>query len=156
MEFSTKEEADQAYAANPNDRQVYEAFSRFYERTYPGESEVGAVDPQLEKLFNEAGQSPQQQSEPSTQSPHTEWRPGVDAFDEAFEWSENKAGNHLRQELGADFDETLQTAKAVAQAVNSFPNQRFVQQFAAIMGNHPEGVKLLAHVYRELTKSEEE
>jgi hypothetical protein len=106
MEFSTKEEADQAYAKNPTDPETYQAFSRYYSRTYPGETEIGGVDPGLEKLFSDAmaGQSPQQQqSDPSSAEATAEQKA-----------ADIKVETVLRDEWGADYEERSQAVSTKA------------------------------------------
>lgn len=75
----------------------------------------------------------------------------MDPFDSEFEWTSEETETHLRRELGGNFDENLQSAKhAVTKVFHDFPNQKFVQQLGVLVGNHPEGVKLLAHIAKKL------
>jgi hypothetical protein len=117
MEFSTKEEADAAYAKNPTDQETYAAFSRYYSRAYPGESEVGAVDPQLEKLFNEAGQSAQQ---PQSERPPTSQNDGEASLEQRA--ADAEVESILRQEWGSDFERDIEAVKD--QALELFGGDR--------------------------------
>jgi hypothetical protein len=78
-----------------------------------------------------------------------QWNPS-DGFDREFEWTEEQAVAHLKQEWGSNFNHEAQYLDAFNKAAASYPDQKVYKQAGVLLGNHPGVVKLIVHVVKTL------
>jgi len=146
MDFNSKEEADAALMRDGFDnRETFDAHTRFYQRQFPGEIEVGGISPGVEALFQEASVAnkqaiPGQQGEAPAELP-----PEIQS-------TIREVDSSLRSEWGANYQQNVETAKSAAldlfgsvEAIETFAEKSGIDRNPALQAR---AVKLLAELGR--------